>query len=180
MRIISGKFKGFRLPPIKLSNTRPTTDRTKEALFNILQSQMDFDGLTVLDLYTGTGGIGLEFLSRGVKEVVFVDKNPASLAFIKSVLQMLKINGDLVKKPVESFVKTCSRKFDVIFADPPYADGTIWSLVNTIFEKNLLNEGGIFILEHQHKLDITHKFLTETRNYGQSSFSFFIFEGEKR
>jgi 16S rRNA (guanine(966)-N(2))-methyltransferase RsmD len=180
MRIISGKYKGFRLPPVKLSNTRPTTDRTKEALFNILQSQMDFDGLTVLDLYTGTGGIGLEFFSRGAKEVVFVDKNPASLAYIKSVLQMLKINGELVKKSVETFVKNCTQKFDIIFADPPYADNTILTLVNNIFDKNLLNEGGVFVLEHQHKLDISHKFLTETRNYGQSSFSFFIFEVEKR
>jgi 16S rRNA (guanine966-N2)-methyltransferase len=180
MRIISGKFKGFRLPSVKLSKTRPTTDRTKEALFNILKSKIDFEGLTVLDLYTGTGGIGVEFLSRGAKEVVFVDKNPASIAYVKSVLQMLKINGDLVKKPVDTYLKTCAQKFDIIFADPPYADGTIWSFVNAIFERNLLNEGGIFILEHQHKLDIIHKFLIETRNYGQSSFSFFIFEGEKR
>lgn len=178
MRIISGKYKGFVLPPVKLNQTRPTTDRCKEALFNILQSKYNFSEKNMLDLYAGTGGIGFEFLSRGCQSVTFVDKNKASIQYIEKVANILDEQILTFNITIEKFLQVNQHQFDFIFADPPYADLSIITLINTIFDKKILKNNGLFILEHQHKLNISHPNLQETRNYGQSSFSFFIFEAE--
>ena len=180
MRIISGQFKGKVIHPGKGFEARPTTDFAKESLFNILANHMDFEGSEILDLFSGTGSISLEFASRGAKHIEAIEGNHKYAAFIQKTAQELKLPQLLVfKTNVFVFLKTCTRKFDLIFADPPYDMDGIETLPEIILTKGLLKEDGIFILEHAKKLNFTkHPNLTDHREYGSVNFSFF--EGEKK
>jgi 16S rRNA (guanine(966)-N(2))-methyltransferase RsmD len=179
MRIIAGKYKGFIFPKVKLNKTRPTTDRSKEALFSILESRYNIEDKSILDLFCGTGGIGFEFLSRGASSISFVDSNFASINYVKNVASLLKVDIETSKINVYKYIEISNLSYDIVFADPPYFEVDNMDLINKILSGNVLKKEGIFILEHQHKLNITNPYLIETRNYGQSSFSFFKFEPKK-
>ena len=177
MRIISGSLGGRRIhPPHNMPHTRPTTDLAKEGLFNILQNNIDFDGLKTLDLFGGTGSISYELASRGATDLTIVEKDPKMFAFIKTNISELKIeNCRLMKMEVFSFIHQCTEKFDFIFAGPPYALATIDELPNLICGKPLLNESGWFVLEHTPRNNYEgFPFFKMQRNYGTTVFSFFI------
>ncbi len=177
MRIIGGEHGGRKFnPPTNMPHTRPTTDIAKEGLFNVLQHNLDFEELKTLDLFGGTGSISYELASRGVENLTIVEKDPAMYEFIKKTAITLRIEGlKAVKMDVFKFIDQCAEKFDFIFAGPPYALTTIDDLPKKIFEKQLLNKGGWFVLEHTPRNDYnTFPFYKSERNYGTTIFSTFV------
>lgn len=175
MRIVGGKYKGRIFRPNKKFKARPTTDVAKEGLFNILDNRYYFSDKTVLDLFSGTGSIAYEFLSRGCRQATLVESNFTHYRFILDVLESLKIeNATPFKSDVFKFLKTGSSKFDFIFADPPFNLKRFTEVPDAIFEADILNEGGLFILEHPKEFQfLKHKYFKEIRNYGKVNFSFF-------
>lgn len=175
MRIIGGKLKGLLIHPPANLPVRPTTDLAKEALFNILNNRYDFETLRVLDLFSGTGNISLEFGSREAAEVIAVDKHFGCFNFLKQTAAKHNLKNIKVQKgDVFKFLDLETDQFDIIFADPPYDLPTIPKIPEVIFNRNLLREDGLLIVEHpsMKKLD-NHPNFTEQRKYGYSSFSFF-------
>lgn len=155
--------------------TRPTTDIAKEGLFNILQNTLEFEMVKSLDLFGGTGNISYELASRGVMDLTIVEKDQKMFDFIKKTAADLQLeNLKVVRMDVFRFVEQCTEKFGFIFAGPPYALQTIDALPELIFEKKLLQPGGIFILEHTPRNNYKNfPFYTQARNYGSTIFSFF-------
>ena len=177
MRIIGGEHGGRKFnPPNNMPYTRPTTDIAKEGLFNILQHQLDLGNLKTLDLFGGTGSISYELASRGVPDLTIVEKDAAMYEFIRQTSSALKLeNFKVIKTDVFKFIQQCPDKFDLIFAGPPYALTNIDDLPQRIFEKQLLNTNGWFVLEHTPKNDYkTFPFYRSERNYGTTVFSIFI------
>ncbi len=176
MRIISGIHGGRKIsPPSKMPYTRPTTDLAKEGLFNILQNNIDFENLKVLDLFGGTGCISYELASRGAADITIVEKDSQMFDFIKKTSEQLKFeNFKVVKFDVFKFIESTQEKFNFIFAGPPYALTTIDDLPKIITSRALLEPGGWFVLEHTPRNDYK-KFLhySSERNYGTTIFSFF-------
>lgn len=175
MRIIGGIHKGKQLITPKNLPVRPTTDFAKEGLFNILNNRLDFEELSVLDLFSGTGNITLEFASRGAKKVFAIDKHTACINFVRDTSRSLKLNNIYLERAdVFKYLLTTINKFDLIFADPPYDLETIPMIHDLVFEKDLLNEGGLLIIEHGPRTNLSHKsHFIETRKYGNVNFSFF-------
>jgi len=175
MRIIGGKYKGRIFNPGKKFKSRPTTDVAKEGLFNILENRYYFDSKKVLDLFSGTGGMGYEFASHGAKEIVFVEKSYLHFKFIQTTLNTLQIeNGKVIKTDVFLFLKKSTDKFDIIFADPPFDLKSLPEIPDQVLNSNLLNDSGIFILEHPKEFNFTsHPRFSELRKYGKVNFSFF-------
>ncbi len=174
MRIISGTHKGKIIKVPKGLPVRPTTDFAKEALFNILANKIDFENTTVLDLFSGTGHISLEFASRGSKSITGVDKNVQCVVFLKSISKELNFDINAIKDDVFDFLKKNKLKFDLIFADPPYDLENISSINELIFTNDLLNEKGILIIEHGPKTNLEScAGFTRHRKYGNVNFSFF-------
>ncbi|HET9570894.1 MAG TPA: 16S rRNA (guanine(966)-N(2))-methyltransferase RsmD [Bacteroidales bacterium] len=175
MRIVSGNFRGrsFQLP--KNLKARPTTDFAKENLFNILSNRLDFEELRVLDLFAGTGSIGFEFLSRGVKSVAFVEQYAPHVRFIQEVAHKLNVaNCTVVNGDAYRFISSSGVKFDLIFADAPYADEKMSNIPDLIFASGLLAEDGLLLVEHGKATDFSqHPFFKEMRKYGSVHFSFF-------
>src|SRR5438874_2192573 len=177
MRIISGTLGGRVInPPAKMPYTRPTTDIAKEGLFNILQNNLEFERLKTLDLFGGTGSISYELASRGVADLTIVERDQQMYNFIKKTASDLKLeNFNLVKSDVFKFIDHCTEKFDFIFAGPPYALQNIDDLPRLVFERQLLNKGGWFILEHTPRNNYeTFPFFSSARNYGTTIFSIFV------
>ena len=175
MRIITGQYKGRHFEVPRSFKARPTTDFAKENIFNVLNAYIDFEGTTALDLFSGTGSISLELLSRGCETVVSVEADRDHHAFIKQCLAKLgtdrctAIRGDVFR-----FVKSCHQQFDFIFADPPYALKQLPEIPQLIFDKGLLAEGGVFVFEHGKDQDFSsHPHFTEHRSYGSVNFSIF-------
>lgn len=180
MRIISGKFGGRRFnPPAKNWPTRPTTDVSKEALFNIITNNFDFEDMVVLDLFCGTGNHSYEFISRGVTDVTCVDKFYGCIQFVKKTAKTLDIEDciSIVKTDVFKFIEQTNRKYDYIFAGPPYGLKTMDLLPDLILKNELLKEEGWFVLEHNpnHNYE-DHPNFDFSRNYGQTIFSIFTIE----
>lgn len=175
MRIISGKFKGRRIQASSKITARPTTDFAKEGLFNILNNHIDIEGIRMLDLFAGTGSIGIECISRDCREVIAVEINEKHGAFIRKVCQELKIeNLFLHKADVFKFITGCHSKFDLIFADPPYELEKLAEIPDLIFKHDLLEVEGIFVLEHGAKQQFeNHPHFLFHRKYGNVNFSFF-------
>lgn len=174
MRVVGGKYKGRRFDPPKKFPSRPTTDFAKEAFFNILESKYYIEDLEVLDLFAGTGNISLEFISRGAKRVLSVDKHPVCFNYILKTIEELQEPGwRCVKRDVKAFCEQPVEQFDLIFADPPFSMKEIEQLPDLILNSGLLREDGVLIIEHgqEYTPDRTH--LTDTRNYGGVNFSFF-------
>jgi 16S rRNA (guanine(966)-N(2))-methyltransferase RsmD len=177
MRIIGGEHGGRKFnPPSKMPYTRPTTDIAKEGLFNVLHHNLDMEELVTLDLFGGTGNITYELASRGAKELTIVEKDSSMYEFIKKTAEQLRIeNLKMVKMDVFKFIDQCTNKFDFIFAGPPYALTTIDDLPRLIFEKQLLNTKGWFVLEHTPRNDYKKfSFYKTEKNYGTTIFSIFV------
>ncbi len=177
MRIISGRFGGRRFyPPADKWPTRPTTDFSKEGLFNILQNRIDFKETVMLDLFGGTGNHGYEFISRGCTDVTYVDRHGPALRFVKSLSKELDIENEMtiVKSDVLKFIPSCLKKFDYIFAGPPYGMKELDSIPDRILKHELLKDEGLLVLEHNpnHNFD-SHLHFEQSRNYGSTIFSFF-------
>ena len=176
MRIISGKYKGKRLVAPKKLPVRPTTDYAKEALFNILMNRINFEKITLLDLFAGTGNISYEFGSRGTKDLTAIDSHYGCIKYINSISEELNFLIKTIKLDVFKYLTTTSYKFSVIFADPPYHISTddFMLIVNTVFKRDLLDNGGFWIIEHSKHSDLSsNQYFTEARRYGGSVFSFF-------
>jgi len=174
VRIISGKYRGKNIFPGKNFKARPTTDFAKESLFNIFNNNYDFDGLKVLDLFSGTGSISYEFVSRGCNDVTAVEINHRHVAFIKKISDEIKADIRIVENDIYKFLKYCDTSFDIIFADPPFDMKDIDKLPELILEKKLLSENGWLIVEHSDNNDFTrHPNLDMKKNYGKVNFSFF-------
>jgi len=175
MRIISGIHKGRRIQVPTNITARPTTDFAKEGLFNLLNNIIDFEGIDMLDLFSGTGSIAFEFASREARNVVVVEQSERHCAFIKKTCNELKIgNLQLFKTDVFDFVGKCKTRFDVIFADPPYALEKLPQIPDMIFTRQLLKPDGWLILEHSAKNSFEeHPSFIQHRHYGNVNFSFF-------
>lgn len=177
MRIISGKHKGFRFPQRNMPHARPTTDRAKEALFNVIDQYYYFEQISVLDLYAGLGSISFEFCSRGTSDVTSVDLNRRSVNYLRDVAKQLGCDIKVVMQKALPFLRSCERQYDIVFADPPYADvQELDKLITTLADREVLASGGVFILEHVSSYNVKHPACYESRKYGQSTFSFFKFE----
>lgn len=176
MRVITGKYKGRHFEIPRSFKARPTTDFAKENLFNVLNAYIDWDeGPVALDLFAGTGSITLELLSRGCSRVISIEKDPLHYRFIKEFLDKLQdLSAVPVKGDVFKYLGQCRETFDFIFADPPYVLQEIADLPDMVLERNLLREGGLFVLEHGKDHDFTgHPRFVEHRQYGSVNFSFF-------
>ena len=175
MRIISGKFRGRAINPPKNLRARPTTDFAKENLFNILTNLIDFEECTVLDLFAGTGSISYEFASRGVKSVTAVEINAVHHNFIRNTARDLGADNIFaVKANVFLYLKSCPKRFDVVFSDAPYDLEGIEDVVDLVLSGNILEDDGIFIFEHSEKYNFeNHPLFWQSRSYGSVQFSFF-------
>ena len=175
MRIITGKYKGRHFDIPRTFKARPTTDFAKENIFNVLNHYIDFEGATALDLFSGTGSITLELLSRGCSHVISVEADRDHHRFIQDCLKKLDTQACVpLRGDVFRFIKSCKHQFDFIFADPPYALKELPTIPDLIFEKKLLKEGGVFVFEHGKDYDFsTHPHFAEHRSYGSVNFTLF-------
>jgi 16S rRNA (guanine(966)-N(2))-methyltransferase RsmD len=176
VRIISGKYKGRRIFPPKGLPVRPTTDMSKEALFNVLNNHFSFEGLKILDLFAGTGNISFEFASRGSTPITSVDADFGCVKFIKQVAAEYDFNIAATKSDVFKFLERNNATYDIIFADPPYAldQKTFEKIVLLVFEKNMLHEDGMMVIEHSKYTKLDHLiYFSFKKSYGGSIFSFF-------
>lgn len=179
MRIVGGSFGGRRFnPPAKIP-ARPTTEVAKEGLFNILNNMVDFEGLKTCDIFGGTGSISYELASRGAADLTLIERDPTTIRFIKQTAKALDIEDRLriIQGDVFTFMKNSTEQYDFIFAGPPYALETIDDIPNLIFEKNMLTDEGVFVLEHTPRNDYQqHPRFLKLKNYGTTVFSFFTLQ----
>ena len=195
MRIITGKYKGRHFDIPRTFKARPTTDFAKENIFNVLIQYVDFDGAEALDLFSGTGSITLELLSRGCSRVVSVELDRDHHRFIQDCLKKLGAGASVpavrsgsaaadnretvpnvipIRGDVFRFVKSCKQQFDFIFADPPYALKELPTLPDLVINRSLLKPDGLFVLEHGKDYDFSqHPHFLEHRQYGSVNFSLF-------
>ena len=195
MRIITGRYKGRHFDIPRSFKARPTTDFAKENIFNVLTQYIDFEGAEALDLFSGTGSITLELLSRGCSRVVSVELDRDHHRFIQQCLQKLQgnnvqssarpkdacyqrdarmFNVQCLRGDVFRYIKSCKRQFDFIFADPPYALKELPTIPGLIFERGLLKDDGIFVFEHGKDNDFSdNPHFVEHRSYGSVNFSIF-------
>ena len=167
MRVIAGKAKGCVLKTPEGMQTRPTADRVKEALFSIIQ--FDLPGAKVLDLFGGTGQLGIEAISRGAKQAVFVDEAEPACRLIKENLQKARMEneGTVVRGDYLSYLSRCHEKFNIIFLDPPYAEVFLETALKKISEIDILQSGGIMIAERPlgKELPVELEGYTRSRDY---------------
>ena len=175
MRIITGLYKGRRFDIPRTFKARPTTDFAKENLFNVLGGIIDLEGKQALDLFSGTGSITLELLSRGCARVVSVEQDRDHHAFIKQCVGKIGATNCLpLRADVFRFIKSCRQQFDFIFADPPYALPELPTLPRMIMERGMLKPGGVFVFEHgKHNSFTDVPGFIEHRAYGSVNFSLF-------
>ena len=180
MRIITGKYKGRHFDIPRTFKARPTTDFAKENIFNVLIQYIDLEGAAALDLFSGTGSITLELLSRGCSQVVSVEMDRDHHRFICDCLKKLSTANDQpsavlpLRADVFRFLKSCHQQYDLIFADPPYALKELPTIPDLVFEKGLLKADGLLILEHGKDHDFQqHPHFMEKRTYGSVNFSLF-------
>lgn len=174
MRIISGDLRGRRLYPPTDLPVRPTTDMAREALFNILRGRVEFECVDVLDLFSGTGTVGFEFISRGVRQLTSIDQNPKCIAFQRQTAERFGVDNFIaLRMDVFNFLSRSRQKFDLIFADPPYELKQFDTVPELVLPKFLKPEG-IFVLEHskEHCFE-KHPLFVEQRHYGKVNFTFF-------
>lgn len=183
MRVISGKVRGLKLDTPKNEDVRPTTDRVKESLFNIInQYVMDSN---VLDLFAGTGSLGIECLSRGALSATFVDVSKDSINIVKSNVKKSRFENEstilnIDFKSAIDRLKVQNKKFDIIFMDPPYYKNMFIDALSAIDDANLLDEDGIIVVEH----DTKDKFVdnigrlekTKEKKYGNTTLTFYKME----
>ena len=167
MRVITGKARGIQLKTPDGMQTRPTTDRVKEALFSIIH--FDIPGAKVLDLFGGTGQLGIEALSRGADSAVFVDAREDACKIIRENLKRTKLEtqGRVVRSDYLEYLRRSREKFDIILLDPPYAEVFLENALNCIAEIDILQSGGIIVTERPLGKDLLCQFegLTRSKDY---------------
>ena len=182
MRIVSGKLKGRRLASFGGRCIRPTSDIVRETIFNILT--VEWEGKEVLDLFSGTGALGIESLSRGASRVVFVENNSQSLHLLNKNINTLKQSDycEVLRLKVEKgigVIKKKGWKFDIVFLDPPYGRGLTDDTLHLIAGSDVLKEGSIVIAEHHYKETLSNRYrklqLSDRRKYGSTEVSFFLY-----
>lgn len=176
MRIVGGMFSGRRFSPPTSTPARPTTDIAKEGLFNILENMMDIEDAKTCDLFGGTGSISYELASRGAADLTLIERDLTNINFIKKTSTELGIKDKLniIRGDVFKFMKQNTEQYNFIFAGPPYALQNIDDIPMLVFEKNMLQPGSIFVLEHTPRNDYQqHPHFTRMKNYGTTIFSFF-------
>lgn len=176
MRINRGKLKSRRFNVPKNFPSRPTTDFAKEGLFNTLENRVTFHNLRILDLCAGTGNISFEFASREAGTITSVDKNANCVRFIQTLAKELEIADDIqvFKSDAVKYLEHTNATFDIIFADPPYADNYHLKIVELVFERNLLSDFGWLIVEHGRENDFSaHPNFVDVKRYSNVHFSFF-------
>lgn len=175
MRIIAGQFRGRTIRAPKGDLTRPTADRTRESIFNLLQSRIELEGARILDLFAGSGALGLEALSRGAASVVFVETSAAALSVCRQNAATLDVerHGQFLRTDVDTFIdRETKARFDVVFADPPYELPGLPQLPERVFP--LLNPSGLFVLEHDARHSFAHHPALDTsRAYGRTIVTIF-------
>ncbi len=172
MIITAGKYRGRRVTAPDENLTRPTLSKTREGIFNVLFSLMEFGGKTFLDMFAGSGIMGIEALSRGFSDVLAVEKSPKVAKIIKENYKNLKLEPNLVI--ADSLKLRTDKKFDVIYVDPPYMSGVYEQVLEKIKRDGLLKEGGIVVLEHTEEID-WQKFafkLLKQKSYSKKSVTF--------
>lgn len=164
MRVITGKARGVNLKTPEGMRTRPTTDRVKEALFSAIQ--FDIPAASVLDLFGGTGQLGIEALSRGAKRAVFVDESEKACQLIRENLRRVKMERDasVVRSDYLAYLSRCREKFNIIFLDPPYAEVFLENALKMITEIDILQSGGIIVTERPLGKELPYEFEGYTRS----------------
>lgn len=179
MRVISGSARGRRLKTLEGNDVRPTTDKVKEAMFSAIQFQIP--GAVVLDLFAGSGQLGIEALSRGASKAIFVDKSRSSINIITENILTAEFNksSKIVNMDSLDYLKSTSDKFDIVFLDPPYNKGILEQVLPLL--ENHMNEGGRIICEHEQRLLLPEKIgemhLKKKYKYGKIEISQFIYDG---
>ena len=167
MRVITGSARGVRLKTPDGLKTRPTADRVKEAVFSVIQ--FDIPGARFLDLFAGTGQMGIEALSRGAKSAVFVDEWKTACALVRENLKLTRLadQAKVINLDYLSYLKTCKETFDIVFLDPPYAEIFLENALNKISEIDILSDRGIIICERpaEKQLDLEIPGLQRTKDY---------------
>lgn len=164
MRIISGKYKGKKLNGFTIEGTRPTMDRVKESLFAMIQTNLN--EAIVLDLFAGSGALGLEAISNGAKKCYLIDNNEEAIKTIKANSTNIKEDLNIIHTDYKKFLKQIDQKFDIIFLDPPYQSNQLNKALKIIEERDLLKEKGIVVCEYEKIPPITNLKLLKEKNYG--------------
>lgn len=175
MRVIGGTFRGRRLLTPKGLGTRPATDRVRESIFNLISARMSLDGISVLDLFCGTGALGLEAISRGASRATFVESEPRVLAVARENAARLGVNDRcvFVRRDVAAFVRRPREQFDLVFADPPYGLDIVSGLPEQVIP--MLHSHGFFLLEHDRRLKFHEvRGWVDSRVYGRTIVSIFM------
>lgn len=176
MRIITGKLKGRTIKMPDTLNVRPTADRTKESIFNVIEARVYLEGANVLDLFAGSGNLGFEAISRGVKQVLFVDQNPANIKHIEKVASSFKVETQVRTRvsDVRLFLEGPAVPYDFIFCDPPYDYDWMLEMIEAVLSNNWLSDEGWFILEHDKRHQFTeHEHCFFSKAYGRTTVSIF-------
>lgn len=171
MRIISGKYRGKKLQGFDLNGTRPTMDRVKESLFGMIQTKIP--NSVCLDLFAGSGALGLEALSMGAKACYFIDHSPEALKTIRQNTNGIDEEYHIINSDYKKYLKTTNEKFDIIFLDPPYQNGLLNKAIKFIEEFDLLNSGGLVICEYETEDPISNLNLIKEKNYGSKNIKIF-------
>jgi 16S rRNA (guanine966-N2)-methyltransferase len=178
MRIISGQQKGHRISSGKNAGIRPTSDRVRESIFNVLREEVA--GKRILDLFAGAGGLGLEALSRGATSVTFVDASSQSTNVLRKNLEKLKVKdrSSVIRQDGLKALHKLRESFDIVFADPPYGKGFAQRIVESIAQSGVLKHGGILVLEHHKKETFScpenQLSLVKQKRFGDTMISFFL------
>lgn len=178
MRVIAGKYKNRKLKTVADNSVRPATDKVKGAIFNMLQSRVDWTASRVLDLYAGSGSVGIEALSRGARQVIFVENSRSAIRYLNMNLESIGTNGSaqVVNQDVERFLRGLTTRFNVVFADPPYAMARLSDLPSMIFERDIIARDGYVVIEHPSRFEFTPSSLWDVvvrKQYGRTSVSIF-------
>ncbi len=176
MRIIAGKFKRRQLRTIDSNIVRPTTDRVRQTIFDVLTVRMAFENAKVLDCFAGSGLLGFEAISRGAAQVAFVEQNPKVAAYISDSIRLLKIEAQatLHQTDVMRLIAETHEPYHLIFADPPYDFQLYEKFLRKIFERNLLLPNCYLVLEHHETHTFaTHEHFAFQKNFGTTVVSFF-------
>ena len=172
MRIISGNNKGRKIIAPKNLPVRPTTDRAKESLFNILQNRYNISELKILDLFSGTGNISYEFASRDATSITAVDKNEKCTSFINKISRELNFKIKIITSDCINYILNNEEEFDIIFLDPPFNYNKYHKIKDLILEKKIIKDNGCLIIEHDKRTEFDEK-NTEKRKYGSVFFTMF-------
>jgi 16S rRNA (guanine966-N2)-methyltransferase len=182
MRVVSGNFKGRQLKAVPGVTTRPTTDKVKEAIFNMVGPY--FEGGSALDLFAGSGGLGIEALSRGIEQCIFVDREPKAIQTIHKNLEICQTaeQSEVYRNDADRALKAIIKRgleFHLIFLDPPYKQQKLKTLINTISENGLLHKNGFIVTEHGSDVilpeEVGQFIRLKHETYGMSSITIFGF-----